>query len=193
LDETVDGGFIGTLDLDGAAAERIAVGPEVLKLLEAALDETRLAVSAELLGVMSAALDITLDYVRERRQFDAPIGSFQALQHRLVDLWMRRELSRASLRRAVASFDSGVPARAVAVSAAKARCSDAGILIARQGIQLHGAMGYTDGCDIGLCLKRAVLLAAFLGNATQQRWRFAQLTGLGGDNVGVGALVRPSS
>jgi alkylation response protein AidB-like acyl-CoA dehydrogenase len=176
LDETVDGGWSGTLDLDNAAAEPIAAGPDVVAWLEEALEEARLAAAAELLGVMSAALDITLDYVRQRRQFDAPIGSFQALQHRLVDMWIQRELCQASLRRAVATFDAGGRERALTVSAVKARCSDAGLLIGRQGIQLHGGMGYTDACDIGLCLKRAVVLAAFLGNATQQRRRFAALS-----------------
>jgi alkylation response protein AidB-like acyl-CoA dehydrogenase len=177
LDASVDGGFVGTVTFDRAAATLLADGPDVSPIIDAALDEACLAAAAELVGVMSAALDMTLAYTRQRVQFGVAIGSFQALQHRLVDLWMQAQLSRAALRRAIAAFDAEPLARALAVTAAKARASDAALLIARQGIQLHGGMGYTDACDIGLCLKRAVMLSAFLGNGTVQRRRFAALVG----------------
>lgn len=175
LDETIDGGFNGTLDLAGAPAEVIAAGPELAAAMAPAFDEARLGLAAELIGVMSTGLDITLAYVRQRVQFGQAIGSFQALQHRLVDLWMQRELARASLRRAIATFDGEPRGRSLAVAAAKARASDAALLIGRQGIQMHGGMGYTDACDIGLCLKRAVALSASFGNGTAQRRRYAAL------------------
>ena len=175
LDDAIDGGVTGTLVMSGTEAEVIAAGSDLAAAVELALDEARLGVAAELIGVMSAGLDITLAFVRQRVQFGQAIGSFQALQHRLVDLWMQRELANASLRRAVAAFDGEPRGRALAVAAAKARASDAALLIGRQGIQMHGGMGYTDACDIGLCLKRAVALSACLGNGTAQRRRYAAL------------------
>jgi len=132
-----------------------------------------------LLGVMSRALELTLTYVGQREQFGRAIGSFQAIQHRLVDLFIQQELSRNTLARAVAVFDTTHdPARrAAAVSAAKARASDAALLITRQAIQLHGGIGFTDECDIGLYMKRALVLAAWLGNAGVHRARFGQISG----------------
>jgi alkylation response protein AidB-like acyl-CoA dehydrogenase len=175
LDETVDGVAYGSIALDGAAAEAVAtVGAD--GILARAVDEARLCVSAELVGVMSEALDVTLGYVKQREQFGRPIGKFQALQHRLVDLFVQQELSRNTVAQAVAIFDETTDPvrRAGAVSAAKARCSDAALLITRQGIQLHGGIGYTDECDIGLFLKRALVLSAWLGNASVHRGRFAR-------------------
>ena len=115
-------------------------------------------------------------YVKQREQFGQPIGKFQALQHRLVDLFVQQELSRNTVAQTAAIFDETTDPvrRAGAVSAAKARCSDAGMLITKQGIQLHGGIGYTEECDIGLFLKRALVLSSWLGNAAAHRGRFAE-------------------
>jgi 3-oxochol-4-en-24-oyl-CoA dehydrogenase len=114
--------------------------------------------------------------VKQREQFGRPVGKFQALQHRLVDLWVQQELSRDVLAQACRCFDeTGDPARRAAeASAAKARCSEAGLLIGRQSIQLHGGIGYTDAYHIGMYLKRALVLSAWLGNAGMHRTRFAE-------------------
>jgi alkylation response protein AidB-like acyl-CoA dehydrogenase len=154
-------------------ASPTAAGPAIARVA----DEARLAAAAELVGVMEKSLEITLDYVKQRQQFGKAIGSFQALQHRIVDIWTQQELARSSVRAAVKVFDDGVDlaARVEAVSAAKARASDAGALVTRQGVQLHGGMGYTDECDIGLFMKRALVLAAWLGNGTAMRRRYAEL------------------
>lgn len=178
----VDGGFVGSLTLDGVRAGRdgrVASPAVAAAAVARAVDEARLAASAELLGVMAQALDITIAYVKQRVQFGRPIGSFQALQHRIVDLWTQMELARSALLNAAALFDSSEDAasRAVAVSAAKARCSDAALLVTRQAIQLHGGIGYTDEADIGLFLKRALVLSAWLGNAKAMRDRFAAVAG----------------
>ena len=141
----------------------------------AAVDEARLCASAELVGVMKQALDDTLAYVKQREQFGRPVGKFQAIQHRLVDLWVQQELSRDVVAQACTCFDeTDDPARRAAeASAAKARCSEAGLLIGRQSIQLHGGIGYTDAYHIGMYLKRALVLSAWLGNAGMHRNRFA--------------------
>ena len=179
-DATIDGGAYGSVVLAGAMAaeEDIIASPAVMVAAVArAIDETRVLIAAELLGVMSQALDDTVAFVKQRTQFGRPIGSFQVLQHRLVDMWTQAELSRAAVRRAVTVIDDGGDSQecAVAASAAKARCSEAALMIGRQGIQLFGGMGYTDECDIGLFMKRALLLSAWLGNATYHRRRFAAL------------------
>ena len=117
---------------------------------------------------------MTLDYMRTRMQYGRHIGSFQALQHRAVDLLVQQELSGSVLDDAISMIDSaanGVELQRL-VSRAKARCSDAALRITREAIQLHGAIGYTDEHDLGLYLKRALVLAAWLGNSTQHRARF---------------------
>ncbi len=160
----------------------LAVGPAGEALLEETLDTARLAACAELLGGMERTLTMTLDHLRQRQQFGKPIGSFQALQHRAVDLYVQVELARSALARATAAHDDGADAaqRAAAVSAAKSRCSDAALLVAKQAIQLHGAIGYTDEYDLSLFVRRALVRAAELGNAVAHRARYARINRLAG-------------
>ncbi|MHA1114205.1 MAG: acyl-CoA dehydrogenase family protein [Alphaproteobacteria bacterium] len=178
--ERVDGGYYGTLKLDNVAVgadRRVASSAVAATVLGRVMDEGRIAASAELLGVMSKALDISLDYIRERVQFGKPIGSFQALQHRSVDLYIQQELSRSTVIQGARIFDEtdDPDRRAVAASQAKARCSDGGLRVTRECIQLHGGIGYTDECDIGLYLKRAMVVASWLGNGTAHRRRYAKI------------------
>lgn len=145
--------------------------------LDAALDEARIVASAEMLGLSRAALDITLDYLRQRKQFGKAIGSFQALQHRAVDLYVTSELMRSAIDRAARGFEAAdARERALIASACKARCSDGALAIAKEAIQMHGAIGYTDEHVIGLYVRRALVLSAWLGNGAQHRKRFAALS-----------------
>ena len=123
------------------------------------------------------ALEMSLDYLRTRVQFGKPIGTFQALQHRAVDLHIQKELASAVLEEALSVLDRGpaAPARAAAASRAKARCAEAATRITREAIQFHGAIGFTDEFDAGLFLKRALVLTAWLGGATWHRRRYARL------------------
>jgi alkylation response protein AidB-like acyl-CoA dehydrogenase len=176
-----DGTSCGRLRLSGvtiAPAHVVASPARGETALDAALDETRVATSAEMLGCMRASLDMTLDYLRQRKQFGKAIGSFQALQHRAVDLYVNTEIARSAIDRAVRTLSSDVDARekALAASACKARVSDAALLVAKESIQMHGAIGYTDEHDIGLFVRRALKLSAWLGNAAQHRKRFAVLS-----------------
>jgi alkylation response protein AidB-like acyl-CoA dehydrogenase len=175
-----DGTPICTLHLDHVAlddADVVAYPAVGLAALQRALDEAAVMAGAELVGVMSGGLDLTLDYMRTRVQFDSPIGGFQALQHRAVDLHTQRELAGAAVGGAVAALDRGIDGAALSrlASRVKARCSAAALRIARESIQLHGAIGFTDECDIGLFLKRSLVLSAWLGNADAHRRRFAGL------------------
>lgn len=175
-----DGGFAVDLRFDGAsvpAANLLAAGECAQHALEAALEAALVAASAELLGLAERALELTLDYLRTRVQFGRPIGSFQALQHRAVDLYIHRRVAEATLAQAIRtleSTDAPVP-RAAALSRAKARCTDAATRITREAIQMHGAIGFTDDCDVGLYVKRALVLSAWLGNAALHRRRYAEL------------------
>lgn len=175
-----DGRSYGTLVLSDALVPQgqvVAVDRAAVNALGTALDHARAIAAAELYGVMNRALEMTIEYLKTRVQFGKPIGSFQALQHRAVDLHIQKELSLAVLEDALAQLDRGpdAPLRALIASRVKARCSDAALKITRETIQLHGGIGFTDEHDIGLYLKRALTLAAWLGNASAHRRRYAQL------------------
>jgi alkylation response protein AidB-like acyl-CoA dehydrogenase len=169
LDRTQDGGHFGTLILDRAAAEIIAGDAAP------ALEEATLATAAYLLGVMDRAFEITLDYLKTRQQFGRLIGSFQVLQHRAADLKIQIALTRASVAAAAITMDESkdLALRRAAVSRAKARASEAAMLVTRQAIQLHGGIGYTDEYDIGLFLRKAMVLANLYGSPALHRARFA--------------------
>jgi acyl-CoA dehydrogenase len=132
-----------------------------------------------MLGSMHAAFDMTLEYLKTRRQFGVPIGSFQALKHRAAKLFVELELSRSAVMHAARTIDEGRDDKTIAraVSVAKARVSDAFILVANEGIQMHGGIGMTDEHDIGFFLKRARAAEMTFGDAPWYRERFAQLEG----------------
>ncbi len=179
----VDGGTWGDLVLKDVAVgfDDLVASPAVATdTLERVLDEGRFALSAELLGLMARALELSVDYIRTREQFGKKIGSFQALQHRAVDLFVLVELSRAVLRQTAQRLDEpdiDAVVRARAVSQAKARCADAALKVVKGCIQLHGGIGYTDECNIGLFLKRAMVLSAWLGDSAMHRRRYGELAG----------------
>ncbi len=183
-DLCVDGSWLHTVVFDGVEltpgdviASTAATGPLLARLV----DEAAVIGAAELLGVIRAAFDRTHSYLGQRTQFGRPIGSFQVLQHRLVDLWMQRELVRALLGEAIEACAGDDPEkRARAASAVKAKASAAALANSRQSIQLHGAIGYADEHDIGLYLKRAIVKSAWMGGAPVHRRRLARLYGYSG-------------
>ena len=180
LQRLADGRNFGTLQLDDAVVPRervAATGEAATAALGRALDHAAAIASAELYGVMSRALEMSVDYMKTRVQFGRPIGSFQALQHRAVDLYIQQQLASAVLQDGLRDLDAepGAERRSSIASRLKVRCSEAGVRIAREAIQIHGAIGFTDEYDAGLYLKRALVLAAWLGNATQHRRRYAAL------------------
>jgi alkylation response protein AidB-like acyl-CoA dehydrogenase len=108
-------------------------------------------------------------------QFGKPIASFQAIQHRLVDMWTDSEFACASVVNAVETLETDDDRAAqLAVLAAKARAGDAAFSICRRAVHLFGAMGFTDECDIGLYLKRAINLNATLGQPDELRLQFVE-------------------
>lgn len=177
-----DGGALATLTFNDVTClpdAGLAHASQAEALLMAALDTALVVMSAELLGIMDKCLDMTLEYLRTRRQFGAAIGSFQALQHRVVDIWIQRQLTEAALEAASATFDDprmAAGARSAAASGIKARAAQAAAHLTREALQFHGAIGFADEYGLGLYLNRALVLSSWLGNAAQHRRRFARLT-----------------
>ena len=137
---------------------------------------TTVGLTGEMLGGMEEAFDITIKYMKQRVQFNRPIGSFQALQHRCVDMWMQIQLSRSAVLESALQFDSNTDSREIAISIAKARCSNAFKLVGSEGIQMHGAIGMTDECDIGFFLKRAKVSEVTFGDADFHYEMYERLT-----------------
>ncbi|MDO9434682.1 acyl-CoA dehydrogenase family protein [Hydrogenophaga sp.] len=173
-----DGSDAAQLVLTGVAlsdAELLVPPGRATAVVQRAVDAALIATAAELLGLMRAVFEQALDYLRTRRQFGVAIGSFQALQHRAVDLHIQHELTSALVERASRLYDEGSAELSMVAAHAKARAADAAQHTVREAMQFHGAMGYTDECDIGLYLKRSLSLAAWLGNPSEQRKRYAAL------------------
>jgi alkylation response protein AidB-like acyl-CoA dehydrogenase len=170
---TQDGGHSARLRFSQASARLLDTPAATLQL---ALDQATLGTAAYLLGCMQGAFERTLDYLKVRRQFGRAIGSFQALQHRCVDLKLQIELSRAIITQAAVRIDEGIDAdaRQRQVSAAKIRSSRAALQVCREAIQLHGAIGYTDEADIGLFLRKALVLLNAGGTLEQHQARYIE-------------------
>ena len=139
---------------------------------EEAFDRGALGTAAQLLGLAQRMLDTSVEYAAERRQFGAPIGSFQAVKHKLADVRLGLEFARPVVYRAAYSVAHDDPERSVHVSMAKAYASDAALLSARHALQVHGAIGYSFEHDLHLWMKRAWALAAAWGDA---RWHRARV------------------
>jgi len=180
LDALADGRHYGTVrltDVKIPLSDCVASGATARAALTRACDEATVIAGAELLGVMGKALDITLDYLKTRVQFGKPIGSFQTLQHRSVDLYIQQQLASATLDECTGQIDDDCDerTRSALASRAKARCADAALLITRQAIQMHGAIGFTEDSDVGLFVKRAMTLSAWLGNSALHQRRYLKL------------------
>ncbi|TFV60286.1 pimeloyl-CoA dehydrogenase small subunit [Mycobacterium sp. PS03-16] len=144
--------------------------------LARARDEGAAAVCAEAVGAMRRVLTDTVEYCKQRHQFGTPIGSFQALQHRMVDMHMELEQSVAATYLAVLHLDDGDDERARAVSAAKATIGRAARFIGQNAVQLHGGMGMTEELAIGHYFKRLTALQYEFGATDHHVARYARLT-----------------
>jgi len=166
----LDGVAVGPTDVVGALEGGAPV-------LEAAAARANVGLCAEMLGAMQEAFGRTLEYMKSRKQFDVPIGSFQALKHRAAREFIAIELSRTAVMAAARALDAGDDEAAGLVSLAKAQCSEAAVLVANESVQMHGGIGVTDEHDIGFYLKRARVAELSLGDAAFHRRRWAELAG----------------
>lgn len=145
--------------------------------LENVLDMGRVCLSAEMLGGIETVFETTLTYLKERKQFDAIIGTFQALQHRAAKMFCEVEICQSVVLDALSALEERRNDIPRAASLAKARLSDASRLITNEGVQMLGGIGMTDAVDVGLFLKRARVQAQMLGDANFHRSRYADLGG----------------
>ncbi len=168
----MDGTNIGGVGFSGSSAVTIAGENDARARLSALLDSLHLSTAAELLGIAEQAHAITVDYLKIRQQFDRPIGSFQALQHRAVDSLAAIEMCRSLVYQAARAIDGsgGMPGLASAALSKVVRTALDGC---KTAVQLHGGIGFTHEHDIGLYLKRAMTLSALYGNAGLHRKRYA--------------------
>ena len=143
------------ISLDDAPARQIAVAAAAEAAVDAGLTAGAAVLAAEQLGLAQRCLDMTVGYLKERHQFARPIGSFQALKHRLADLWTMITLARAASRYAAACLADGDPDAPVAVALAKSACCEAAVTAAQECVQLHGGIGFTWEHPAHLYLKRA--------------------------------------
>jgi alkylation response protein AidB-like acyl-CoA dehydrogenase len=142
------------------------------------LEEATAALALEMVGTCQSIFDVALEYAKERHQFGVPIGSFQAVKHKLADMFVALERARATAYFAAATIAEGDDRRPLAVAMAKAAAGDAQRLIAQEGIQLMGGIGYTWEHDMHLYVKRAKTGDALLGTSSDHRARVARIIGL---------------
>jgi len=166
------------ISLHDAEGRVIVVGAAAEAAVNAGLAAGAAVLAAEQLGLAQRCLDLTVAYVKERRQFARPIGSFQALKHRLADLWTDITLARAASRYAAACLADGDPDAPVAVALAKSACCEAAVLAAQECVQLHGGIGFTWEHPAHLYLKRAKAASLAFGTPGAHRAALAALVDL---------------
>jgi len=140
-----------------------------------ALERATVAAALECVGACQTLLEMTIEHAKNRRQFGQPIGAFQAIQHKCADMFVQVEKARATAYFAMMAVAEDDPRRGLAASMAKAAASDCAGLVCKEGIQIHGGMGYTWESDVQLFVKRAKTLDALFGTGRAHRRRIADL------------------
>jgi alkylation response protein AidB-like acyl-CoA dehydrogenase len=168
--------------LDGARVEADRVlgepGPATAAAIRRAVEVAVTSLAIETVGTAQTIFDVTLDYAKQREQFGVPIGSFQAIKHKFADMLIALERARATGYFAALTIAEDDTRRALAASMAKAAAGDCAARLAKEGIQIHGGIGYTWEHDMHLYVRRVTSNAALFGNAAQHRARVADLIGL---------------
>ncbi|WP_312511833.1 acyl-CoA dehydrogenase family protein [Massilia sp.] len=175
---TMDGGRVGELTFNSIrldAGALLGAEGQGYPVLERAVGRGILALCAEALGAMEAAKEATLDYLRTRKQFGVPIGSFQALQHRMADLLLEIEQARSAVINAASSLDADRMTRERALSSAKYSIGRIGTLVAEECIQLHGGIGMTWELPMAHFAKRLVMIDHQLGDEDHHLERYIAL------------------
>lgn len=169
---TIDGRMAADLEFEAAGCS--VLSEDCSPWFEETFDAALACISIEAAAIMLRLVEDTAEYVRQRKQFGQSIGSFQAVQHRLVDMYIAARRAAAISQRAITEC-SGKTDRASAIaSAAKATVAEAGRFVGQQAVQLHGAMGLTDELSIGRCFKRLTVIEQQLGDRDTHVMRFAK-------------------
>ncbi len=175
-----DSSIAARLDFDNVEVTADAVIGEVdagRDPLNRLLRAGRAGASSEMLGLGAGAMDMTVEYLKQRKQFGVVIGTFQALQHRAAHLYSEMEVARAATLRAQQMLDSGADRADEAVSVAKAQTGLASMLAVQEGVQMFGGIGMTDEFDIGFYMKRQRVLAEMFGDANFHADKIARNAG----------------
>ena len=190
VDRTAEGVSVrGHRTVDGLRAAEITltdvkVGADAIlgskdkgfEIVEDVIDRACVLFAAEACGAMEKAVELTVDYTKERKQFGRPLSSFQALQHKMADMYSAHQFARALTYRAAALLDDCDPAeRAEAAAAVKVKCGNSSKLVGAEAIQLHGGMGMTADMPIGHYFKRLTMINALFGNAQYHLKRYAAM------------------
>ena len=170
------------VDLDGVRVDRDRVlgtgNGSSAAVLRRAIEEATVATALEIVGTAQTIFDVTLEYAKQREQFGVPIGSFQAIKHKFADMIVLLERARATGYFAALTIAEDDPRRTSATSAAKAAAGDCERVLAKEGIQIHGGIGYTWEHDMHLYVKRAKSLEPLFGSSNTHRAHIADLLGV---------------
>jgi len=158
------------------AANLIGTADNGLPLIEQVVDEAIAAVCAEATGAMKVLVDTTVEYSKTRKQFGVPIGKFQVLQHRMVDMFVQYEQSVSITLMVTLKLAEEAVERAKAASAAKVTIGKAGRFVGQQAVQIHGGIGMTDELNVGHYFKRLTLIDTLFGNTDHHLKRYAALS-----------------
>ena len=175
---SVDGSCGATVSLDAVQLDSHSLLGQVgqaMSLIELVIDETIVAMGGEALGAMQALLDTTVEYTRTREQFGQPIGKFQALQHRMADMYLKVEELRSLLYNAAIAVSEGSAEAGQACAALKVKLAEAGKFVSQEAVQLHGGIGMTDELVVGHHFKRLMLLAKLYGDEDWYLQRYIEL------------------
>jgi len=162
--------------LSSTPGELLGEEGKALPVIEEAVDFATALVCAEAVGAMKFSCDTTLEYLKTRKQFGVPIGTFQALQHRIVDMYVAYEQAKSMAFLACSQADSSTDAqeRMRAISAAKIKIADNARLISQEAIQLHGGMGMSEELKVSHSFRRLTMIAQQFGDADHHLARFAK-------------------
>lgn len=172
----MDGQVVANITLDGAAGELLGEAGKALPIIEQVVDNVTLAISAEAVGIMGRLNEVTVEYARTREQFGVAIGTFQALQHRMVDNFMAYEQARSLLYRAVCDRLEGKADAKRSLHALKTLVDRSGKHIGAESIQLHGGMGVTEEMSVGHYARRLMMINTTFGNGDYHQQKFSELS-----------------
>jgi alkylation response protein AidB-like acyl-CoA dehydrogenase len=175
---TVDGNRASEVTLENVTVGADAVIGEVgqgLKTVELVTDQAIAALASEATGAMKVLNDTTIEYAKTRKQFGTPIGKFQVLQHRMVDMFMNYEQSVSIAYMVTLKLEEDEAERKKAASAAKVQIGKAGRFIGQSAVQIHGGMGMTDELNVGHYFKRLTMIDTLFGNVDHHLKRYATL------------------
>lgn len=172
----VDDRNSANITFDGAQGQLLGEEGKGADLLDRVLDTARILLAAEMVGGVQECFDRTVEYLKVREQFGAPIGSFQGLQHRASQMFCEVEMSKSVVLEALSALDESDDVAEIA-SLAKTRLNDTYNLVSAEGVQMHGGIGMTDEYEIGFFIKRSRVCEYAFGNSSFHRDRYASLQG----------------